>query len=110
MSDITDILSILFTDTATWRPLVNRDPYGAPIYGSGTTFDARLVCRDGPTRDARDARGGEAVSAAELWIAGIPAIGPEDQVELSDGSKPPIASIERFPDEAGPSHVKVLFL
>lgn len=101
-----DDLSDLMTDVAIWYPLTGRDDFGAPTYGDGTEYAARLVRRH---KLVRDAEGDEIVSTAQLWLQGAPAISPDDRVTLSDGTSPPIAAVERYQDETGASHTKVFF-
>lgn len=100
-------LKDLMTDTATWYALASRDSFGVPTYGSsGTSYAARLIRRH---KLVRDARGDQVVSSAQLWLAGAPAIAPDDKVTLSDGTSPPIVAIDRFQDEDGASHTVVMF-
>lgn len=97
----------LMTDTVIVKPLSSRSAYGVPTYGSGTTYTARVVRMH---KMVRDSQGHQVVSTAQAWIAGTPAISPQDQVALSDGTTPAIAAVERFQDEVGSSHTKVYFL
>lgn len=106
MTAFIDALKPLMPDTVTWAALTGRDQYAKPTYGSGTTFTARVVRQH---KLVRDAAGDQIVSTAHAWLAGSPAISPQDKVTLSDGTSPPIITIERFPDESGPSHTKVYF-
>jgi hypothetical protein len=97
----------MMPDTATWRPLMSRDDYGAPTYGAAVPFaNARLVRSP---KLVRDASGDQVVSSAQLWLVGTPAIAPDDQVTLSDGTTPSIVNVGRWQDEAGESHTKVFF-
>lgn len=104
---ITDDLKDMMPDTAVWRQFGSRDDYGSPEFGTDVPFDhVRLVRKH---KLVRNAEGDTEVSTAHLWIAGAPAIGPQDQIELSDGTTPHILSVERFQDEDGDSHTKVYF-
>lgn len=94
----------LMPDDVVWTPLSGRDDYGKPTFGSPVEFAARLVREH---KLVRNAAGETVVSTAHVWIGGVPEIGPEDRVTLADGTHPPIVSVERFPDETGPSHTKV---
>lgn len=102
-----DDLKDLMADTATHAALASRDSYGVPTYGSGTSYTARLIRKN---KLVRDAQGQQVLATAELWIAGTPAIRPDDKITLSDGSTPPIAAVERYQDEDGSCFVKVFFL
>lgn len=101
---IVDDLADLFTDTATWEPLTGRDDFGAPTYGAGTLFSARLVRKH---KLVRDAQGDEVVATATLWIKGAPAVDPDDRIILSDGSTPHILAVDRYQEFGG--HTKVFF-
>lgn len=105
MSFINDLRDLL-PDTATWAPLTGRDQYGAPTYGAGTTYACRLVRAH---KLIRNSAGDQVVSSAHVWLAGTPAVAPDDRVTLSDDTTPPILSVERFQDEDGASHTKVYF-
>ena len=99
-------LADLMPDTATWYPLSARDRFGQTTYGTGTEYSTRLVRRN---RLVRDTQGDQVVSSAQLWLAGAPAIAPDDRVTLSDGKSPDILSVERFQDESGASFTKAYF-
>ena len=45
------------------------------------------------------------------WVrsTGAVSITVSDRVPLPDGSHPPVVGVERYPDEDGENHVKVLF-
>ena len=103
---ITDDLRDMFPSTAAWAPLTGRAESGAPTYGAGTSFAARLVRRH---KLVRDTQGDQVVSTAHVWLLGSPAVAPDDRVQLADGTAPPIVAVERFEDEAGASHTKVYF-
>jgi len=105
MSFINDFKDCM-TDSMTWRPFTGRDEFGKPSFGSGSTFKGRLTRKN---RLVRDNQGEETVSGAQFTVLGSPAVGPQDQVELSDGTTPPIASVERFQDDRGYSHTVVMF-
>lgn len=100
----------MMTDTVIWHPayknIDSRDDFGVQKFGKTTEFAARLVKK---SKLVRAQNGDEVVSTAHIWIAGSPDISPIDKIELSDGSKPVILSVERFQDELGPSHTKVFF-
>jgi len=96
-------------DTATWKPFVDRDRFGAPTYGDAVTFDhVRLVRKH---KLVRNAQGDEVVSTAQLWIieSPAPAVGPEDEITLSNGTTPPIIAVDCPQDEEGEAYTKVYF-
>lgn len=100
-----DDFADVFTDTVILRVVTSRDDFGKPTYGAGTTYNARVVRKH---HVVRDSAGDEVVSTAQAWLQGTPAIEPDDQIELSDGTNPPIISVERYQDEVGSSHTKVV--
>lgn len=97
----------MFTDTAIWEVLASRDGYGKPVFDTPEAFAARLSRKH---KLVRDTEGHEVVSTAHIWLEGTPAVSPQDQITLSDGTTPAIISVERFQDEEGDSHTKVFFL
>ena len=100
-----DDLADLMTDTVTIRSLTGRDDFGAPTYDAGTEYPARVVRRH---KLVRDLNGDEVVATGEVWLAGAPTLDPDDQVELSDGTTPHVLTVERFQDEVGSSHTKLM--
>lgn len=104
---LTNDLSDMMKDDATWYPFTARDGYGKRSFGTGVPYKGRLVRHP---RMVRDFQGHEVLSSHHFWFLGAPAVGPQDKVTLGDGTSPVIASVDRFPDEDGPSHTKVFFL
>jgi len=96
----------LMPDTVGVYELVSRDEYGDPTYGTRASYDARIVRK--PTR-VIDSAGDEVMAKGMVWIATTATIDPEDAIELPDGTRPPILSVSRFPDESGDHHIKVFF-
>lgn len=92
--------------TVTHAPLASRDGFGAPTYGAGTAYAARLVRKQ---RVVRTPSGDEVVATGELWIAGTPTVGADDRITLPDATTPDILAVETYPDEAGTAFVKVFF-
>jgi len=96
--------------TATREPFASQDAYGQITYDSSEDLaNVRLVRKH---QVVRTREGDEEVSSAQLWIveSPFPSVDERDRFTLSDGSQPPILSIERHEDEAGNvSHVKVSF-
>lgn len=115
---ITNDLLDLLTDTVTWNKLQTRNAYGEPTFTTVGSYPARVVRKNKLTRN-KDAQ--QVVSTAQCWMGPsltsgepFPLVSVEDQVRLSDGKTPQIASIEIFQDELsgteGPSHTVVYFL
>ncbi len=85
-----------------------HDNYGAPAFAASTaSYRARIVHKPGYVRAAD----GEEVSYAHvMWVAstGSVSITVSDRITLPDGTTPPVIAVERYPDESGPHHVKVM--
>ena len=92
--------------TVVLSTLSERDTYGARTFNAGTSYAARVVYKN--TR-VRDAAGAEVIARGAVWLNGAPTISTEDQIELPDGTTPPIITSELFPDEDGSHHSKVYF-
>jgi hypothetical protein len=88
-------------------PIVSRDGYGKPTYGTAVPYKAREAFK---TRMVRDKEGQEVTSTAQVWIIGAPVIDPEDRVLMSDGKERTIASVDRPTDEISVAYTKVYFL
>lgn len=102
ISDFDDMM----TDSITHEELSGRDAYGAPSYGSPTTYEARVIY---VSKWVRDAQNQEVMSKGEVWIQGNPAVASEDRITLPDSTTPAVLIVERFSDENGVHHTKVTF-
>ena len=82
--------------------------YGQGTFAASTTnYRARIVRRPGYVR----APDGEDIEYRDIvWArsTGSVSITASDRVTLPDGSTPPIVSVERYPDDDGAHHVKIL--
>jgi hypothetical protein len=83
-----------------------RNIYGVSALTIAATFDVRWVKKN---RLVRATSGREEVSSSHVWIYGLAGIAPEDEVTLPDGTKPPVLSVEQYPDQDGMHHEKVFF-
>jgi hypothetical protein len=113
MPGVLDFLP-LCSQTIVWQPLVSRDQYGKPNYGSPVTFPGRRVykaSRVAALERGTKGQGSEQVSESTIWILGVPAIKYEDLVMVAGddvATAPPVLSIESTPDENGPLYTKVM--
>ncbi len=97
----------LMPDTVTWYVIGDRDGYGKPtVPGTGTALRARVVRK---LVEIRTAEGIVTASRIVAWLASAPGVQPEDRVVLPDGTSPPILAVERYTDEAGANHEKLVF-
>lgn len=104
-TDIDD-WSDMFPDTVGISEFASRDSYGKPLFGSQVSYRGRVVYK--PTK-VNDSSGQEVVAKGQVWIQGVPAIDPEDEIELPDGTTPRVLSVSKFPDQNGMHHVVVFF-
>jgi hypothetical protein len=104
---VSDFLDLM-PDTVTYRAVTSRDNYGLPSYGSASSYRARVVYKT--LRTTSMSSGQEVLAAGEVWLAGTPSPPDiDDKITLPDGSTPKILNFERFTDEAGVHHTKILF-
>lgn len=97
----------LIHDTIRISPLTGRDKYGQPVYGSPVERLGRLVRT---TKLVRSNDGSLVASSQQLTLGNVPGLTVESSIELPDGSRPTILSVEQYPDENGNLYtMKVLF-
>lgn len=89
----------------TIEPYIESDRFGAPVYGLGDEYPARVV---GEVKMVRATTGEEKVSSTKVTIPGPPhgpgSIDPRSRITLPDGSTPPILAVGTHPDEEGRLH------
>lgn len=103
VSDFTDLM----TASVTHIPLASLDSYGAPTYGAGTVYSARVVYK---TVKVKDSQGEEIDADGVVWLLGNPDVKADDQIQLPDSSTPVVITVERPQDEIGlVHHTKVYF-
>lgn len=80
--------------------------YGEPSYNTSTaSYRARIVHKPGMVRSA----GGEEVRYSHVvWMNATVAVEPSDRVTLPGGTVLPVLAVERYPDEDGAHHVKLM--
>jgi hypothetical protein len=86
-------------DTVTIEPWSDVDSYGAPTYGTGVAYPARIV---GHRKIVRDATGQEVVSSAKVIVAADVTVDMRSRITLSQvpggcTSQPRILSVDYFP-------------
>jgi archaellum component FlaG (FlaF/FlaG flagellin family) len=98
----------LMNSTVTVSTRGASNNYGEPSFStSSVDYRARIVEKPGFIRSAQ----GEDIGYSHtLWIrsTGSVSITATDRITLPDGSSPPVVAVERYPDETGPNHVKVM--
>lgn len=100
-------LRALLKETVTVRPKTGRSGYGAPAYGAPVTYPAR--CRQ-VSRLVRAPDGQEKLASWEVRLDGDAVVGPEDEVTLPNGTKPPILRVSSVPDETGVTYTVKVWL
>ncbi len=101
----------LCKQTIFWAPLVGRDNFGKPIYGTATAFRGRRTfkySRVASYERGTKGQGAEVISESQIWglclTLPAPDIKYEDAVWV-DGDDltklPPILSVQKPADETG---------
>lgn len=104
MANVDDFADLM-NKTVTLAEYATQSNYGSRQYGSPVSYQARLVNK---TKLVKAADSGEKISTAQVWIQGTPDIDVQDQITLPDGTTPTILAVERYPDEDGDHHVKLM--
>lgn len=105
MSAINDWLDMM-PHTVTHAAYAGRTAYGAPAFGSPASYRARVSYE---ASYIRKTDGSEVLARGNVILAGTPAVTPEDQITLPDGSTPQIIAADMHADEHGPHHTSVHF-
>ena len=101
--------------TVVVEPYSGQDAYGVRVYGTATSYAARVV---GGRKVVKDATGKEVVSQTQVYLASDTQIDVKSRVTLPSGnilsgntSQPPLITVSYHPDATsdGLSH-SVLFL
>ena len=95
------------TDLVTIEPMLSKDEYGAPSFGTAVQYQCRI---DGATKQRVTLEGVERTVNAMIYIPGVPGIGPFDRVTLPAGfvpQQPPIMRVNPLTDEGGAHHTEV---
>ena len=85
---------------------LSTDGYGTPTYGTGTTYQARVL---GTQQLVTDFSGTEEVATTVAWIASTSTFPPSAQITLANGDTPVLLKLDAVPDETGIHHVKAFF-
>lgn len=108
MSFSTSLLELM-PSTVKVSTRTTHNNYGEASFATTTSsYRARVVSKPGYLRTAE----GEEISYAHIaWIrsTGAVSITASDRITLPDGSTPPVVGVERYPDQDGAHHVKVMF-
>lgn len=102
----------LMPETITWSTAGTLSSYGVPTWStaSGRSMAARVIRKHD---EVRDKTGAVREAQGTVWCASSTGSSftpsADDRLTLSDGSSPPVLSVETIPDETGTHHHKVRF-
>ena len=112
MSFSTDFLELM-PDTVKVSTRTTHNLYGEPSFAATTSsYRARIVASLGYVRNAE---GEEVGYDTVAWVrsTGTASITASDRITLPTGAapstRPPVVGVERYPDEDGIHHTKVMF-
>ena len=112
MSFSTDFLALM-PATIKVSTRTAHSNYGEPTFtGSTTSYSARIVSKLGYVRSVE---GEEIAYNTVAWVrsTGTVSITVSDRVTLPTGfaasTRPPLVGVERYPDEDGNHHAKLMF-
>lgn len=103
-----DAFADLLHDTITIESLLSRDGYDAPTFGPAVTYTGRV---SGSNDQLVTESGREQTAMVVVTILGDPPIQPGDRLTLPAGwvpQQPPITHVERYHDESGVHHIRVV--
>lgn len=92
--------------TVVHTPVLSRDSYGKITYGTGVSYQSRVVYKN---KQVRSANGEIVMSAGTVWFAQTISISASDKITLPDGTTPQIISVEKYPDDRGDRFTKIYF-
>jgi len=86
---------------------LSTDGYGTEVYGTGSTYQARIVRKQHPVRTLE---GVEDTATTMVWVNSTTTFAPTSRFALSDGSTPEnLMALEAYPDQDGLHHVRLSF-
>ena len=86
---------------------VSTDGYGVPVYGSGSTYSARVSHKQ---ELVKNLEGIEEMARAVAWVAATSTFSPYGRITVDGSTLGPVLAVEALDDEAGVlHHVKVWF-
>ena len=96
----------LLTDKVTIVTSAASDAYGRRTGAVATTYPARV---QRGRKQQRTVTGRDVIVDGHVYIAGNPAVRPDDKMTLTPGEVVNVVEVEDFHDEVGPHHVKIAF-
>lgn len=107
-------LRALLAQTVTVKPWVSDSVYGAAVYGTATTYEARVEAMN---KLIKDFKGRDTIATTRVYV-GLSAAGTalnlgaqaaRASITLPDGTSPSILSVESLPDETGMAYTTVVY-
>ena len=96
----------LMTQEVTWRQVTARDRYDARTWGSDQTVGCYI---DEMPEIVRDDEGETVTATHTVYLDGVYAVALDDEIELPDGSTPPIVKVRQLTDDVG-AHSTIVHL
>lgn len=90
------------------EPCTGRDQYGAPTYGTATTYSCRISQRFTRVRSISDT-GQSVLSSHQVWVNGTFVPSYDDRFTFPNGETPMLLTYEIPYDENGAHHLKLYF-
>lgn len=97
----------LMPSTVTVADLSSVDAYGEAVFGTATSYRARIEPK--PTL-IRNFQGEEVVASATIYLACTTAVSATAEVTLPDGSTPPLQQVAHHYETDGTIHHVVLYV
>jgi hypothetical protein len=92
------------TQTITVEPLSTVNAYGAPTFGTSTTYRAYI---EPGTFITKNLQGVEEVASAMVYVLSSSAsLAVQDRVTLPDGRKPKLIRVDILNDDEGQHHIE----
>jgi hypothetical protein len=85
---------------------VSTDGYATPVYGSASTYKARVVRKQTLVRSFA---GTEELSQMTVWVASTTTFSPSAEISVNGSTQGPLMALEAVPDEDGVHHMKAYF-
>lgn len=101
-----DFADLAVQTVSVKHPTGTESLYGKRALGVATVYKARVVSTE---KQLRMTNGDEVVARTVAEVFGAEGLSTECEITLPDGSKPPVLSVESFPDETGDHYERVYF-
>lgn len=94
------------TQVVTVAPLSTHNSYGAPTFGTSTSYRAYV---EPGTRVILNQQGVQEVATATVYVLSSSAVvGPQDKITLPDARTPKLLRVDTLNDDKGQHHLELL--